>query len=84
MVRDTIEAVKRPIRPAKRALFERLGLAQVQNKENFATNFVPGPGESQVDATYRMCDETLAALNANRKVDFTYRKAEIRKIFAAG
>lgn len=84
VVRDTIEAVKRPIRPAKRALFERLGLAQYENKENFATNFVPRPGESQVDATYRMCDETLAALNANRKVDFTYRKAEIRKIFAAG
>jgi glycosyltransferase involved in cell wall biosynthesis len=81
MVREGIEAAKRPIRPIKRALFDRMNLPQYQNPERFETGFVPRPGENNIDATYRMCDEMLAKLNENRPVHFTFRKQEVRKVF---
>ena len=79
-----VEAAKRPLRPMKRALFERMNLPQYQNPERFETNFVPRPGEDKLDATYRMCDEMLAKLNENRPVHFTKPSKKIEKVFVGG
>jgi glycosyltransferase involved in cell wall biosynthesis len=72
VVRDLVEQAKRPIRPAKRAFFDRMGWAQVQNPEVFPTGYVPVPGEDPLDAVYRVCDEFIAAQNAVRKLEFIY------------
>ncbi|ALW87102.1 hypothetical protein AUC43_19700 [Hymenobacter sedentarius] len=80
LLRDTIEAVKRPIRPAKRAVFDRMGWAQFQNPEVFATGYVPHEGEDLLSAVYRVCDDFMAAQNHLRKTEFIYKPQEVSKV----
>ncbi|QNH61470.1 glycosyltransferase [Hymenobacter sediminicola] len=80
-VRATIEAAKRPIRPAKRALFERMGWKQYQNPESFSTGYVPVAGEDPISAAFQVCDKFLASHNASRPVKFIYRQSDISKVF---
>ncbi|GAA3993028.1 glycosyltransferase [Hymenobacter antarcticus] len=70
VIRDSIEAAKRPMRPAKRALFERFNLPQYQDPERFQTGYVPQIDEDILTATYRICDSFLASQNQNRPVEF--------------
>ncbi|MBD2715721.1 glycosyltransferase [Microvirga sp. STR05] len=81
VLRETVEAAKRPIRPAKRALFERMGWNQYQDPERFATDYVPVAGEDPVEAAFRVCDSFLAAHNATRPIQFIYRRPDITKVF---
>ena len=74
------EALKRPLRPAKRAFFARFNLPQYQNPELFPTGYVPVPGESPQDAVYRICDEFMATHNAKRSADFLFRTEAIDKV----
>ncbi|GAB3724562.1 hypothetical protein GCM10027594_05780 [Hymenobacter agri] len=81
-VRDGIEAAKRPLRPMKRALFDRMGWAQFQNPEVFSTGYVPRAGEDHLAACFRVCDEFMAAQNAVRKVEFIYKAQAISKVLS--
>ena len=79
-VRDTIEAAKRPIRPMKRAFFDRMGWPQFQNPEVFATGYVPREGEEHLAAVFRVCDEFMAAQNQLRKTEFIYKAQAVSKV----
>ena len=83
VVNETLEASKRPLRPAKRALFDRIGLPQYQDPERFATGYVPVPGEDSLEAMYRVCDEFMAAHNASRPIRFVYRPEAISKVIVS-
>jgi len=80
VIADTIEAVKRPIRPAKRALFDRLGLPQYQNPEQFSTDYVAIPGEDAHAAVYRAVTDFMEAFNSRRPVEFKYKTSAINKV----
>ncbi|GAB2958290.1 hypothetical protein GCM10027048_26520 [Hymenobacter coalescens] len=82
VLRETIEAAKRPIRPAKRAFFERMGWQQYQDPERFPTGYEPVPGEDPLEAAFRVCDAFLDAHNASREVKFIHRGSEISKVFS--
>lgn len=75
-----LEQAKRPLRPVKRALFDRLKLPQYQNPELFPSGYVPVPGESPQDAVYRVCDEFLAAHNARMPATFIHKAESIDKV----
>lgn len=77
--KEVVESLKRPLRPVKRRFFERAGLPQFQDPERYSTNYVPREGEDQLTAIYRVCDEFMAARNAEREITFIYRPNEIIK-----
>ena len=79
-VRDTIEGAKRPMRPVKRAFFDRMGWAQYQNPEVFATGYVPREGEEHLTAVFRVCDEFMAAQNQLRQTEFIYKSQAVSKV----
>jgi glycosyltransferase involved in cell wall biosynthesis len=83
LTKEWIESIKRQFRPAKRRLFERFGLPQVQDPERYSTRYVPREGEDQLTATYRVCDEFMAARNAERKITFLYRPSPLTKVLQA-
>jgi glycosyltransferase involved in cell wall biosynthesis len=70
--RDTWEAMKRPIRPIKRFVFERLGFKQIIHHQNLTTGYVPLPGEDSLAAVYRLCDEFLAAKSVDMPTNFLF------------
>lgn len=78
---EAVEAIKRPIRPAKRALFDKMGWKQYQNPEHFSTGYTPSPGEDPIAAGFQVCDAFLASHNANRPINFIYRQNNISKVF---
>ncbi|OON67332.1 glycosyltransferase family A protein [Hymenobacter sp. CRA2] len=71
--RDVMEALKKPIRPLKRAIFARLGLAQIQHRQGIETGYVPQEGEDALTAVYRVCDEFLTAQNEGVETEFIFR-----------
>ena len=73
VIRDSIEAIKRPMRPVKRSLFARFNLPQYQDPERFQTGYVPQINEDILIATYRVCDSFLATQNQNRATEFIYK-----------
>ncbi|RAK65781.1 glycosyltransferase family 2 protein [Hymenobacter edaphi] len=77
--KEFVERLKRPLRPAKRRFFEARGLPQVQDPERYSTNYVPREGEDHLTATYRVCDEFMAARNAERETTFIYRPNQVTK-----
>jgi hypothetical protein len=79
-LRNSLEAAKRPIRPMKRALFDRMGWPQYQNPEFFSTGYVPRAGEEHLAAVYRVCDEFMAAQNKLRKVEFIHKAQKVTKV----
>lgn len=80
---DAFEAMKRPMRPIKRALFDKWGLPQYQNPEQFATGYVAIPGEDPNEAVYRVCDEFMAAYNDKRPIQFKYKAEAISKVMTS-
>ncbi|NVO32126.1 glycosyltransferase family 2 protein [Hymenobacter lapidiphilus] len=77
---DAMEATKRPLRPVKRAFFDRMGWAQFQNPEVFATGYEPRLGEDHLAAVFRVCDDFMAAQNQLRKTEFIYKAQAVSKV----
>lgn len=73
ILRDSLEAIKRPVRPLKRAIFDKLGLKQLVHHQALSTAYTPVSDENPLVAVYRMCDEFLLAKNADTKIEFLYR-----------
>ena len=83
-MKSALEVIKRPIRPVKRAVFERFGWKQIAPQidlEGFPTNYTTIAGEDELTAIYRVCDEVLTSSNANRVIEFLYRDSEVSKVF---
>jgi hypothetical protein len=59
LVQDMVEAIKRPIRPAKRRFFDRMGWAQYENPEKFMTGIDSPSGINQLNLAYEICDNFL-------------------------
>ncbi|MBF9222149.1 glycosyltransferase [Hymenobacter ruricola] len=86
-LQSAFEAVKRPIRPAKRLLFARLGLRQIEpapEAEVIATNYQPAAGEGQLEAAYRVCDEFMEHYNQTHPIEFVYKAGGIDKVLQKG
>ncbi|GAB2473739.1 hypothetical protein GCM10011375_25470 [Hymenobacter qilianensis] len=81
VVRDTVEAIKRPLRPVKRDFFNNMGWKQYQDPERFDTGYVFEPGQDAIEAAFNVCDSFLHFQNANRPINFLYKQKEISKIF---
>jgi len=80
LIKSIVEAIKRPVRPLKRALFDRMGLEQIKHKETFPTGYVVVDGDNPLRAVYQVCDEFMATYNANNPVDFLYKNRENIKV----
>jgi glycosyltransferase involved in cell wall biosynthesis len=84
VLRDTLESIKRPFRPIKRAIFDQFGIKQIVHSQSLSTGYKPLPGEDPMAAVYRTCDEFLAAHNANQKTEFLCRdQVQVDKVLHA-
>ena len=82
-LKSLLEISKRPIRPVKRALFERFGWKQIEPQidlEGFGTGYVPVENEDKLTAVYRVCDEILSSSNSQRTIEFLYKENNVSKI----
>lgn len=74
-----MEALKKPIRPAKRALFDLLKLQQYQGFEKLPTGYQPVAGEEKLAAAFRICDAFMADYNAAHPIEFLFKTQELTK-----
>lgn len=73
------EALKRPIRPAKRAVFDLLKLKQYQGFTKIPTSYQPQPGEEPLAAVFRLSDEFMTRYNADHPLEFLHKTQTITK-----
>ncbi|WP_133273803.1 hypothetical protein [Hymenobacter radiodurans] len=81
VIRNTIESIKRPLRPAKRDFFNNMGWNQYQDPERFDTGYIHNPNGDPIKSAFVICDLFLDSQNANRSVEFLYKEKEISKVF---
>jgi|SRR6476661_792591 len=73
------EALKKPIRPVKRAVFDLLKVPQYQGHAQLATGYVPVPGEEPLAAAFRVADEFMERYNAEHPAEFLYKAQTLTK-----
>ncbi len=75
-----LESLKKPISPLKRSLFDFLNVQQYQGHAQIPTGYESVPGESPLEAAFRVSDEFMAQYNAVQKpVQFLYRAQVLTK-----
>ncbi|ALW87105.1 hypothetical protein AUC43_19715 [Hymenobacter sedentarius] len=77
-----LDALKKPVRPLKRAVFNALKKPQYQGPPQLPTGYVPTPGEEPLEAAFRVCDRFMADYNARQTTEFIFKKQELGKALA--
>ncbi|OON67327.1 glycosyltransferase [Hymenobacter sp. CRA2] len=73
------EILKRPLRPAKRRLFDVLNIKQYQGFERMPTGYVPNANADRLNEAFRVCDEFMEQFNARRPEEYKFRSQAIDK-----
>ena len=64
------EWLKKPVRPAKQAVFRLLNIKQWEGDPAMPTNYAAVPGEPALAAAFRVADESMAQYNAQHPTEF--------------
>ena len=78
-----LEALKKPVRPLKRTLFDLLKVPQHQEHVPMPTRYEPILGESTLSAAFRVADEFMARYNAEHPAEFLYQPRQLTKALNA-
>ena len=74
-----LEALKKPIRPLKRSLFDTLKVPQYQEHVPMPTHYVPVAGEMALAAAFRIADEFMTRYNGEHPAEFLYKSRQLTK-----
>lgn len=74
-----LDALKKPIRPLKRTLFDQFKLAQYQGHSQIPTAYVPVEGEVSLVAAFRVADEFMTRYNVEHPAEFLYKEQTLTK-----
>ena len=78
-----LEALKKPIRPLKRAVFDTFKVPQHHEHVPLPTHYAPVAGEEALAAAFRMADEFMTRYNAEHPADFLYKPRQLAKALGA-
>ncbi|WP_227767602.1 glycosyltransferase family A protein [Hymenobacter sp. 15J16-1T3B] len=80
-----MDAIKKPIRPAKRVLYSLLRLKQYQGNQGRTTSFtgeMPTDNMAKLATAFDVCDQFMATYNAEHPTEFYYKSDQLTKVLS--
>ncbi|GAB2958272.1 hypothetical protein GCM10027048_26490 [Hymenobacter coalescens] len=80
-----IDALKKPIRPAKRIIYDLLRLKQYQGNQGMPTGFtgaVPAEPAAKLATAFDVCDRFMAEYNARHPTEFFFKSDQLTKVLS--
>jgi len=74
-----LEALKKPIRPLKRTVFDLMKVAQYEGHAQRPTGYVVVPGEDSLAVAFQVADAFMARYNAEHPAEFLYKEQTMTK-----